>query len=200
MGYSITRTASIFLAVVVLAASTLACNIPSTPQVPSESVANVTATESKSLEEPTAELSPTNDNDTTEDGNSEDSNSAETGEGDLPLTGADTIRDSVSIKNGNKTYEGNISFPGSNTNDEITIKPIDFDSTKTSGQLVFTLTCSGRGKAKVNYKGGAVRSGAPGCGETWAIYVINGSPDSHISIRLDASGDVNWMLSVVSGE
>ena len=118
----------------------------------------------------------------------------------MPITDDNAIRDSVSIKNGNKTYEGNISFPGNNTNDDVTIKPIDFDNTKTSGQLVFTLTCSGRGKAKVNYKGGAVRSGAPGCGETWTVYVINGSPDSHISIRLDASGDVDWTLSVVSGE
>lgn len=194
------RIASICLAACVLLVATLACNISSASQEPPEPAPEVAATESQPLEVPTAEASPTNDRDSTGDENSEDSSSSGTEGGDLPITSVDAIRDSVSIKNGDKTYEGNISFPGNNTNNDITIKPIDFDSAKTSGQLVFTLTCSGRGRAKVNYKGGAVRNGAPGCGETWTVYVINGSPDSHISIRLDASGDVDWTLSVVSGE
>jgi hypothetical protein len=84
--------------------------------------------------------------------------------------------------------------------DDITVKPVDFDDATTSGYLNFSLTCSGRGKAKVNYKGGLVDSGSPGCGESWKVYVINGSPNSHINIRLDASGDVNWSLSVTGGE
>ena len=65
--------------------------------------------------------------------------------------------------------------------------------------LSFTLTCTGRGKAKVNYKGGIIPSGSPGCGETWAICVIHGSPDSQITIHLDASGDVDWTLAVTGG-
>jgi hypothetical protein len=187
----------------------LACNI-SASQESTESAPNVADTEPQSVEAPTEhsgaeslpteEFSPTNDSDGAEAENPENNSSSESGGVDLPITGEDVIRDNISIKNGNQIYEGNVSFPGNNTNDEITIKPIDFDSTKASGQLVFTLSCSGRGRAKVNYKGGAVRSGAPGCDETWTVHVIDGSPDSHISIRLDASGDVNWTLSVVSEE
>jgi hypothetical protein len=158
-------------------------------------------TESSDAEiEPTEETSPSNDSDGNEVEDSEDNSSSGTGGVDLPITGEDVIRDTISIKKGNKTYEGNVSFPGSNTNDDITIKPTDFDNSESSGQLVFTLTCSGRGRAKINYKGGAVRDGAPGCGETWTVQIINGSPDSHISIRLDASGDIDWTLSVVSGD
>ena len=100
---------------------------------------------------------------------------------------------------GDASFDGEISYPGDDSSDEITVKPVGFDSTITSGYLVFSLTCSGRGKAKVNYKGGSVESGLPGCGETWKIYVENNSPDSHITIRLDANGEVTWSLSVTGG-
>jgi hypothetical protein len=70
----------------------------------------------------------------------------------------------------------------------------------TSGSLVFKLTCAGEKKAKVNYKGSAVKSGSPGCGETWTVAVVSGSADSQISIRLDESGEVDWTLSVTSGD
>lgn len=202
MRYCNARRVSIFLAACVLLAVTLACNIPFSSQESSESVPEtvntVTATAAQPVEAPTEESSPT-DNSTVEE-NPGNPNTSETGVGDLSTTGDNDIRASLSIKNANETYEGNISFPGNDTSDNITIKPIDFDDTKTSGQLIFTLACSGQGKAKVNYKGGAVRSGVPGCGETWTVDVTNGSPDSHILIRLDASGDVNWSLSVTNGE
>jgi hypothetical protein len=107
---------------------------------------------------------------------------------------------SVDVKNGDISHEGQISFPGSDASDEISIKPVGFDSTVTSGNLIFSLTCSGEGNAKVNYKGGAVKSGSPGCGETWTVSVVNGSPDSHITIRLDDSGEVSWTLSVTGGD
>ena len=190
-----------------LLAATLACNISSPQQESSDSVPGVAVTETQpvdaSAESNNAEIAPTADSSSTNSAETEnpgDSSSSETGGSDLSITESNDIRTSISIKNGNETYEGNVSFPGNNTSDTITIKPVDFDDTKTSGQLVFSLACSGQGKAKVNYKGGAVRSGAPGCGETWTVQVVNGSPDSHISIRLDANGDVNWSLSVVSGE
>jgi len=209
------RIISVRLAAFVLLASSLACNISASSQGPSapqpEAVTNIAPlietqpaeapAESSNVESaPTKETSPSNDNGSTEGEISEGGSSLGVGGGDLPVTDDIDIRTNVSIKNGDETFEGNISFPGNNTSDDITIKPVDFDSSKSSGKLTFTLICSGRGKAKVSYKGGAVRSGAPGCGETWTIDVVNGSPDSHINIRLDASGNVDWTLSVVSGE
>jgi hypothetical protein len=120
-----------------------------------------------------------------------------TGEPTITIDG--DIFASVSIKGGNESFKGKISFPGNDSSDEIYVKPVGFDSTVTSGSLVFTLTCSGEGKVKVNYKGGAIKSGSPGCGETWTVSVITGSPDSHITIRLDDSGEVSWTLSVTGG-
>jgi hypothetical protein len=209
------RKAAICLAVGILLAATLACNISAleAPAGPTPEVATTVApaTEAGLAEAPTegsnteeasvVQTSPTppslSDNNSAEGGTPEGiSNSG----GDPSSLIDIDIFTSVSIKDGNESYEGKISFPGGDTSDDIYVKPIGFDSEKTSGSLTFTLTCSGRGKAKVNYKGGKVESGSPGCGETWTVYVINGSPDSQITIRLDASGEVDWALTVTSGK
>ena len=200
------RKNAVSLAVGMLLVATLACNI-STPQGPvepaPEAVATATApppaegpTESGNAEgAPEVQASPTPPS-SSESGGTPESNT--TGGDAGSLVNSD-IFGSVSIKNGNETYTGKVTFPGNDTSDDIYVKPVDFDSEKTSGHLVFTLTCSGRGKAKVNYKGGKVSNGSPGCGETWTIDVINGSPDSQITIHLDATGDIDWSLTVTSG-
>ena len=202
------RRDAIYLAVGMLLVATLACNLstPKGPTAPTPEAVAVVATTAEAPAEnsntqvaPDVQVSPTAPS-------SDESSSTENGTPDIstsigdPTSLIDTdIFTSVSIKNGNESYDGKIAFPGTDTSDEIHVKPIDFDNTEASGNLTFTLNCSGRGKAKVNYKGGMVESGVPGCGETWTIYVINGSPDSQISIRLDASGEIDWSLSITSG-
>jgi hypothetical protein len=192
----------IYLAISSLLAAALACNI-SAPQGASEPAPEVesivvTATaESQSGDAEADQPAPT-----AEDSSSSEDQSSEAVEEFTSTTEEGNIKASVSIKNGEASFEGRVTFPGSETEtmDDITVKPIDFDNTTSSGHLNFSLTCSGQGRAKVNYKGGLVDSGAPGCGESWKVYVINGSPDSHINIRLDASGDINWSLSVTGSE
>jgi hypothetical protein len=193
---------AIYLALCTLLAATLACNIstPRGPITPAPETAISVATAGNPQPTNTASAGATSSPPTSESQNSENGSSSGGAGGDSSLPGDDDVNASVSVKNGNESYEGHIAFPGSDTSDEIYIKPVDFDSVKTSGNLVFTLTCSGRGKAKVNYKGGAVTNGKPGCGETWTVSVINGSPDSHITVHLDDSGDINWTLTVTSGE
>jgi hypothetical protein len=211
------RREATYLAVCVLLASTLACNIsnPRGPITPTPEAATVVATgtqpgpaeaptKSSNLEgtlvvEATPTLASSSDSSNTGAGTPESSGSSGAGGGGSSTTGDNDIFDSVSIKNGNTSYKGHVSFPGGDTSDNIDIKPIGFDNAKKEGNLTFKLTCSGRGKAKINYKGGAVKSGSPGCGGTWTIYVIDGSPDSQILIHLDASGDVNWSLTVTGG-
>ena len=207
-----TRNKAIYLAVSVLLCATLACNI-SNPQGQAEPVTvDATATEAQAVEAPSENDNPDNaqptpipspsgdSNDSGDGGGSGETDILESAGENFSITSEGIILANVSIKNGNESFEGHIAYPSDNTNDELSIKPIDFDSEKTSGSLIFTMDCSGRGKAKINYKGGAVTDGSPGCGETWTIAVINGSPDSHILIRLDASGDINWTLTVTSGE
>ncbi len=196
------RRKATYLALCALLAATLACNI-STPRgliTPVPETASSVATANNPQPTNTASGEPVEPSPTSDGSSSENGSSTGVAGGDSSLPGVDDVNASVSVKNGNEFYEGHIAFPGSDTSDEIYIKPVGFDSVKTSGNLVFTLTCSGRGKAKVNYKGGAVTTGEPGCGETWTVSVINGSPDSHITVHLDDSGDINWTLTVTSGE
>jgi hypothetical protein len=196
------RRNAIYLALCILLAATLACNIstPRGPTTPAPETAISVATASNPQATNTVSAGATSSSPTSESPSSENGSSTEVAGGDASLPGGSDIHASVSVKNGNGSYEGHITFPGSDTSDEIYIKPVGFDAVKTSGNLIFTLTCSGRGKAKVNYKGGAVTTGEPGCGETWTVSVINGSPDSHITVHLDNSGDINWTLTVTSGE
>ena len=190
------------LAICGLLIATLACNI-STPQGPPASEPEIvtiiaTATTLGPLEAPT-ESAPVEQSPTIPVSENENSTSADSGETGTTTSADGNIFSSVSIKNGDTSIDGHVAYPGINASVEIFVKPIGFDNVKTSGNLIFTMTCSGQGKAKVNYKGGIIKSGSPGCGETWTIYVINGSPDSQITIHLDANGDINWTLSVTSG-
>ena len=201
------RTKALFLAACVLLTASLACNL-SNPQGPAESAPEVvtvleTATASQPSEatvEAPAQPAEPSDGSGAEGSSPEDSSNAGSGEGETTINANGDILTSVSIKGGNASFDGNVTYPGNASTNNITVKPIGLDSATTSGYLNFTLACSGRGKAKINYKGGAVKKGTPGCGETWSAYIINGSPDSHIEIRLDASGDIDWSLTVTGSE
>jgi len=183
-------------------AAALACNI-SSPQGSSNSTPEVvtilaTATPEQPVDAPTENS--TNDQTSPEDGSSPEGESSDVIGESVSISPDGTIRSSVSVKDGDASFDGSISFPGNHTSDDIAVKPIGFDSTEDSGYLIFNLSCSGQGNAKVNYKGGKIENGSPACGESWKIYVINGSPDSHINIRLDANGEVNWALTVTASE
>ena len=195
------KSIKIHLAISLLLAAALACNI-SSPQGPSESQPEVvtiiaTATVQQPEGAPTENVSGDQTSPTSESSSVDGSSSEEEG---ITISPDGTIRSNVSIKDGEASFDGTISFPGDHTSDEVTVKPIGFDSAKSDGYLVFNLSCSGQGKAKVNYKGGKVESGSPACGESWKIYVINGSPNSLINIRLDANGEVTWSLTVTASQ
>ena len=200
------KSIALRLAICGLLVATLACNIstPQGPPGPTPKVVTIVATatlpqpaevptENAPVDQPSPVPSPFGES-------SGSGSSSESGGESFSVTDTGDIITSVSIKNGDVSFKGEVSYPGNDSSNNISVKPVDFDSTKTSGYLIFTLTCSGQGTAKVNYKGGLVESGSPGCGDTWRVYVVNGSPDSHITIHLDANGKVNWSLSITSGE
>jgi hypothetical protein len=107
------------------------------------------------------------------------------------------ISTSVSIKNGSATYNGEVSYPDDDSADTVYIRPTGFDSVKTSGNLIFTLTCSG-GTDKVKYNGGSVKSGSPGCNKTWIVFFTNDSSNGNLQIYLDSPGYVNWTLVITA--
>lgn len=194
------------LAISLLLAATLACNISSPAEPTPETVTVIaTATVQQSADAPTEsastdQTSPTPEASPPVDGSSpEGENPDGNGEG-IDVSTDGTVASSVSVVDGEASFDGRISFSGDNSSDDITVRPVGFDSSKTSGYLVFDLSCSGQGNAKVNYKGGKIESGTPRCGESWKVYVIDGSPNSHINIRLDANGEVNWSLTVTASE
>jgi hypothetical protein len=188
------------LALSTIIVTALACNI-SSPRGPAEPTSEVvvvveTATQAEVANMPTESSESVS---TPEGQKAESPASTNSGAGAETTTSPDgTIFSSVSVKDGSASYEGHITFPNIKTSTDIYVKPVGFDEVKTSGSLVFSLTCSGQGKAKVNYKGGKIVSGSPGCGESWTIYVINGSPDSQITLHLDAKGDIDWSMTVTS--
>ena len=206
----VTRKDAIYLAAGMMLVAMLACNLstPKGPTSPTSEAAAVTTAEPNLAEAPAQNSNtevPTDAQPSPTLPSSGDSSNPENGTPEVSIAGVgptsliDDIFTSISVKNGNESYEGNIAFPGTDTSDEIHVKPIDLEGEEATGNLTFTLNCSGRGKAKVGYKGGMIVSGVPGCGETWTIYVIHGSPDSQISIRLDATGAIDWTLTVTSG-
>ena len=112
--------------------------------------------------------------------------------------GDSDISVNVSIKNGSESRTGEISYPNGDTTDNVYVKPTGFDSVKTSGNLIFTLTCSG-GTSKVQYIGGSVKSGFPGCNKSWTVLFTNDSGNGNLKIYLDSAGYVNWTLIVSGG-
>jgi hypothetical protein len=128
---------------------------------------------------------------------SSSSGGSSSGGGSSSAANDENISTSVSIKNGSASYDSEVSYPDGDTTDRVSIKPTGFDSVKTSGNLIFTLTCSG-GNAKVNYNGGSVKSGSPGCNKTWTVFFTNVSSNGNLKIYLDSPGYVNWSL-VISG-
>ena len=106
-----------------------------------------------------------------------------------------TIIKSVSIKNGNISASSAVSYPDGDTEDRVVIKPTGFDSSKKSGNLSFSLTCSG-GTAKVTYNGGSVTNGSAGCNKGWTVFFTNVSADGNLKIYLESPGYVDWQLTV----
>jgi hypothetical protein len=185
-----------YLAAGMLLAISLACNLPSQPgpATSTPDMRNIVATQTGS--QPTKSFPDETPGPTATITDAENDSAS----GEEPTITADgDIFDTVNIKDGNEAYEGKISFPEGDSSDEIQIKPVGFDSTVTSGSLVFTLTCSGEGNVKVNYRGGAIESGSSGCGESWTVAVVTGSADSQITIRLDDRGEIDWRLTVTGG-
>jgi len=104
----------------------------------------------------------------------------------------------VSVKGDNKSLNGSVSYPSGDSADAIFVTVGGFDSVKTSGNVTYSLTCSG-GNPKVTSVGGAVKNGSPGCNQTWTVFYTNESSKETIKIKLDSNGYVNWTLVISAG-
>jgi uncharacterized protein YraI len=104
----------------------------------------------------------------------------------------------VNVKGDSKSLNGAVSYPDGDTTDTIFVDVGGFDSVKTSGNVTYTLTCSG-GDPKVTSVGGAIKNGSPGCNKTWTVFYTNDSDKETIKIKMESNGYVNWTLVISAG-
>lgn len=107
------------------------------------------------------------------------------------------IQAKINIKNGNFTQSGAVSYPDGDTTDKIFVTVEGFDSVKTSGNIIYTLTCTG-GTPTVKAVGGAV-NGSVGCNKTWTVFYTNVSNKETITITQESGGLTNWTLIATAG-
>lgn len=108
------------------------------------------------------------------------------------------ITTDINIKNDAKSFNGVISYPNGDSTDRVYVRAVGFDSTKHSGNIIFSLTCSGDGVANVKVQDvGNTTSGSPGCNKTWTNFFGNDSDRDTIKIYFNSgSGNVNWTLVI----
>lgn len=104
------------------------------------------------------------------------------------------ISTNVNIKDNNQVRSGVISNPDGDTQDQLFIKIVGFDSITTSGTVLFAPTRTGEGVANVKVFGG------DGCNDSWTQFFTNDSDQQTIRIYLDSGGSayVNWTLVILA--
>ena len=102
------------------------------------------------------------------------------------------ISTELNIKNGVINESGAISYPEGDTQDQVFIKVVGFDSVTTSGNASFTLTCTGEGVEYVQVFGGG------DCNETWEEFFTDDSDQETIRVYLESGSNayVTWTLIV----
>ncbi|MCW5878499.1 MAG: SH3 domain-containing protein [Anaerolineales bacterium] len=132
-------------------------------------------------------------------GNAGGGNDAGGNAGGAQVAPADSnISVSANIKNQSSTHTGEISYPEGDAQDRVVVNVSGFDSNTTSGELRFTLTCTGQGVANVKVTAISTNGGTPACNNTWTAFFTNVSTNHNITILLDsgAAAYVNWTLLI----
>jgi hypothetical protein len=106
----------------------------------------------------------------------------------------------ISIKNGNFNRSDAVSYPNGDGGDKVFVRVNGFDSVKTSGNIIYTLTCSSTGAAPtIKYVGGSVTNGTPGCNSTWTVFYTNVSYNGTVTITQGSDGYTTWTLVAAAG-
>lgn len=110
-----------------------------------------------------------------------------------PTAPADSnISTEPNIKNDSQSFSDAISYPNGDTKDQVSVRAVGFDSITTSGDMTYTLTCSGKGVGSVQVFGGGP------CNNTWTDFYTDGSYQETIRISLQSGGNayVSWTLVI----
>lgn len=110
-----------------------------------------------------------------------------------PAAGNNSQTVDVNIKNFNNAYSGAISYPNGVNSDTVTIRVSGFDSITTSGNVTYTLTCTGTGSENVVVNGG----GLSRCGSSATRFYTNDSNQDRITISINTGNNVYIQWSLV---
>lgn len=104
----------------------------------------------------------------------------------------------ANIKNQSSTHSDVISYPTGDTQDRVIVRVSGFDGTTTSGELRFTLTCTGVGAGNVKVTAVTSNGGTVGCNSSWTAFFTNVSTNHNITISLDngPAAYVTWTLLI----
>lgn len=104
----------------------------------------------------------------------------------------------ANIKNQNSTHSGVISYPDGDRQDRVLVRVSGFDGSTTSGELRFTLTCSGEGTGNVKVTAITSNGGSVACNNSWTGFFTNVSTNHTVTIYLDSGSAayVNWTLII----
>lgn len=104
----------------------------------------------------------------------------------------------ANIKNQSSTHSDVISYPDGDTRDRVAVRVSGFDSNTSSGELRFTLTCTGTGVGNVKVTAVSTNGGTVGCNSTWTAFFTNVNTNHNITILLDngPAAYVNWTLLI----
>lgn len=104
----------------------------------------------------------------------------------------------ANIKNQSSTHSGVISYPDGDTQDRVAVRVSGFDSNTASGELRFTLTCTGTNVGNVKVTAISSNGGSVGCNSTWTAFFTNVNTNHNITILLDngPAAYVNWTLLI----
>jgi hypothetical protein len=99
----------------------------------------------------------------------------------------------VNIKSHTSSHQGVISYPDGDSMDRVHVNVSGFDSVTTSGDVQFTLTCSGPGLGDVIVMEGST---SRACNSTWTNFFTNVSNSRQLTIKLESGSGayVNWTL------
>jgi len=95
---------------------------------------------------------------------------------------------------------GEISYPDGDTTDRVFVNVSGFDGTTSSGDVFFTLTCTGQGVGNVEVTSPSTASGSPACNSGWTRFFTNVSDKQLITIKLNSGSNayVNWTLVITA--
>jgi uncharacterized protein YraI len=118
------------------------------------------------------------------------------GQGQAQIAGDNETSTEINIKNGNVSHSGNISYPDGDRQDTVFYRVVGFDSVTTSGDVNYTVTCTGPGAEFARVSTTANASGGSPCPRSGTNFHTDDSDQGRLTIYLEGGEGayVTWTV------